>query len=319
MQTISLEQPESYKYYQELHSYLKTQMNIISPEHDKPEKGPLKATKVVISIENTAPVNLDGPIIVFIGVGLSVAHLGGDIQTIKPQLTKQEKTDKNDHLPELKYINIVGKGFPEITSDEQDKGEILFPGHSLVYEMNIPSQFIPYVQFRVEGTVSRRYLYHFVNTLVMPDEYTKPVVIAALQAFNKIKIHKFFESILKSMPDFNSDTRLADIQNFTNLLSTNIADIKNTQVALNTVYKEHKLFWLKEHVKMAFQHLEHIKLRYVDMKEALASNTPEKMITASEAFKELNIELTQLNKATEGLIDKNNLTDEEVGYTHRIR
>ena len=44
------------------------------------------------------------------------------------------------------------------TSAELPLGDVLFPGDSITYEMDVPAKELPHIEFRVEGTVSRRHL-----------------------------------------------------------------------------------------------------------------------------------------------------------------
>jgi hypothetical protein len=104
----------SIRYYQELHNYLETEMQLIHPEPEKPEKGPLKAVKIIFSIKNTSPIFPDGPFIVFMGVGISVAHLGGEIQVIKPHISKYEKSELNDIFFRTKICQYHRTKFPRI-------------------------------------------------------------------------------------------------------------------------------------------------------------------------------------------------------------
>jgi hypothetical protein len=220
---------------------------------------------------------------------------------------------------EPRFVSITGQSFPGFTDDERKQGEILFPGQSITYEMSVPFKYLPYVQFRVEGNVSQRYLFHCQITHVMPEEYTKPVVIVALKAFNNIEIHEILDSCLNCMPVFNSDTRLVDTQEFYNILTKNLRDIKKTQNALNAVYKEYKLFWIQAHVKLTFNYLEHVKLNLGNMIEALNSKDLIQICEVSGALTKLKSESIDLNLATEKLIEKNSLSDEDVEYKYRIR
>ena len=317
MPNTPLEQTESFRYFQELRGYLKTQLQLIEPNPVNPEKGPQKAVKVVISVENIAPFLDNGPDIVFMGVGLSLTYLGGDLHVV-PKLTRQEKMDNITPQPEPVYTNIAGKSFPKITPEEQALGEVLFPGQTVSYEMSIPVNYIPYIQFRTEGNVSYRYLNHSQTVIPMPEEHTRPVALAALQAFNKIEINQMFESTINGLPVFNDITRFGEIKGFTEIVGKNMIGIKKMMDGLNAVHKDHKLFWAREHTSLAFTFLEHFRTKLESMKAALASTEKGKMAAESSAIKELGNEIIQLNRATELLIDKNHLSDEEVGYKYRI-
>ncbi|MFH0914091.1 MAG: hypothetical protein V1849_02230, partial [Chloroflexota bacterium] len=318
----------------------KTQMELSSSESAQQETGRQQAiTKVKVIVSNTAPEEPNWPKIVFMGVGLSVARLG-DTSTISPhQLRSREvrpdetpelelppwwQDDKFKRFSEIRYnrilgqdFRIVGQDFPDATSDERAHGEVLFPGQSVIFEMDVPPQEIPYLQFRVDGTVSRRHLFHYQETLVMPETFTKPLALAALRALNAIDIHRAPDSVIASMPDFNSATRLAEIQTFTTTLSTGMTEIKATREAVSNVFSQHKMFWFQAHLRAAFICLNRVSAALARMKEAIASNTPDKIAAESSALQALKGEAAQFNRATEELMHRHNISDEEVNYRYR--
>lgn len=308
---------EAVRYFTELGGFLKSKMSIIIPETEKPEKGPKRAAKIVISVENTAPDSPSEPKVVFVGVKLGITHIGGDIQTIKPQLIKQEKTCVEDQSCDLKYINVDGKSSILKYSEEHDTGEILFPGQEINYEMSVPMQFIPYIQFRVDGNLSQRHLFHNENILAMPEIYTKPIAVPALQAFNKIDVYNLIASTVKALPNFNEDTRFVDIQNFSDFLGALVKQIKTAESALNDVYKEHKIYWMQNHIKQVLIVLKQFKTEIEKLREAISSGEQEKIIVQVQIIKDSRQEFYRLNQMTEKLIDENHLSDEEVGYRYR--
>ncbi len=318
-------------FYRQLQSYLKTQMEIGGSESAQSGTGQQQATKVKITVSNTAPDSPDWPKIVFMGVGLSVANFGGYWNISPPfpsRVSRPDETpelegppwqhdEKFKNLLAIRYRSIVGQDFPDATPDERTHGEALFPGQSVVYEMDVPSQEIPYLQFRVEGTVSRRHLFHYQETLVMPETFTKPLALAALRALNAIDIHRALDSVIASMPDFNSDTRLAEIQTFTTALSNGMTEIKATQEAVNNVFSQHKMLWFQAHLRAAYICLARVSAALARMREAIASSTSDKIAAEASALQALKGEAAQFNRATEELIHRHNISDEEVNYRYR--
>lgn len=322
--------------YRQFQSYLKTKMELGSFESTQKETGRQQAlTKVKISVSNTASEEPNWPKIVFMGIGLSVAYLGENISNISPhELTSREgksekilrlggppwqQDDQFRSLTETRYNRIVGQDFPDATSNEGIHGKMLFPGQSVTFEIDVPTQTIPYLQFRVEGTVSRRHLLHYQETLVMPEALVKPLAIAALRAFNDIDTHGVLSLVTASMPDFSSDTRLAEIQAFSTALTTGMTGIKTTQEALKKKWYEHKMSWFHAHIRAAYICLDRVSAALVRMREAIASSIPDRIVAESNAILALKGEAAQLNRTTEDLMHKYNISDEQVNYRYRGR
>jgi len=316
---------ESLSFYPTLKSYLKTQIEDIG-----------SATEPVIKIEisNTAPEGSDLPKIVFMGVGLSLANVGGNgqnttsrlrpkstrttkVEEIEANATPWENDSKRKGLLISPFQRLDNKKFPDFTPDEREHGEILFPGDSIIYEIDVPRDLLPYLQFRVEGNVSRRYLFRCEETFEMPEALTKPLAVNALEDFNSIEIHKLLVSITESIPDFTKDARLSEIHIFNTLLSENIAEVKTIQDNVNNVFRQHSLNWFKAHLRAAYIYLDIVRETFTRLKEAIESNDPDKIAAEASAILALKGTASQFNSETEGLMDTFNISDEEVGYRYR--
>lgn len=135
--------------------------------------------RIKVTVSNTAPAEPLWPSIVFTGIGL-VAEFGHHPKSSVRAREGQEilrKMKKGERLkvdttqaPQLNpfrregAVRIDDKTFPHITDDEKKHGDYLFPGQSIVYELNVLSKECPDVKdvhLWVEGTLSRRHLFHF--------------------------------------------------------------------------------------------------------------------------------------------------------------
>jgi hypothetical protein len=289
-------------------------------------------TKVKVIVSNTAPATPDWPKIVFIGVRLSVISLGETgnvsplqfiVRQVKPDETPAlqeppwQQDDKFKELLQMHYIQ--GPYFPDATPDERTHGEVLFPGQSVVFEMDVPPQVIPYLQFHVDGTVSRRHLFHYQETLVILEALTKPIAVAALCDLNAIELHRVLDSVIASMPDFNGDTRLAEVQAFSAALTNGMAEIKTIQEAVSKIWNKHKMFWFQAHLRAAYICLERVSAALARMREAIGSSTSDKIAAEAGALQALKGEAAQFNRATEELMSRHNISDEEVNYRYTGR
>jgi len=316
---------ESLSFYPTLKSYLKTQIEDVGSAADPVIK---------VEISNTAPDGPDLPKIVFMGVGLSLANIGGNIQSfasrLKPRITRTTKADeiedkvtpwendsKRKGLLNAPYQRLDNKTFPDFTPNEREQGEILFPGDLIVYEVDVPRDLMPYLQFRVEGNISRRYLFRCEESFEMPEAFTKPLAINALADFNSIDIHKLLVSVLESIPDFTNDARLSEIHTFNTLLSENIVEVKTIQDNINNVFHQHTLNWFRAHLRAAYIYLDIVKETLGRLKEAIESNDPDKIAAEASAILALKSTASQFNSETESLMDMFNISDDEVGYKYR--
>jgi transcriptional regulator with XRE-family HTH domain len=316
---------ESLSFYPTLKSCLKTQIEDI---------GSAAEPVIKVEITNTAPEGPDLPKIVFMGVGLSISNIGGSSQNfanrLKPRTTRPTKAEeieanvtpwendsKRKGLLNSPYQRLDNKTFPDFTPNEREQGEILFPGDSIIYEIDVPRDLLPYLQFRVEGNVSRRYLFHCEETFEMPEDLTKPLAINALSDFNSIEIHKLLVSITESIPDFNNDARLSEIHRFNTLLSENIAEVKTMQDNINNVFRQHTLNWFRAHLRAAYIYLDVVKETLGRLKEAIESNDPDKIAAEISGIQALKSTASQFNRETEDLMETFNISDEEVGYRYR--
>jgi len=126
---------------------------------------------VKITVSNTAPVEATWPLIVFTGVGIAFNPKKYNNSTIMKRATNYKADLSNapqgggwDLLKDKQHSQKVDVGeYPMITSDERSHGFSLYPGQSIVFEMIIEPEDLKYV--RVEGTLSRRHLFHQVKEL----------------------------------------------------------------------------------------------------------------------------------------------------------
>jgi hypothetical protein len=161
---------------QSLRGLLKSEASISDPQ-----EGKVIAT---IKVYNDAPVSPDGGDIVFLGVGLRII-IGSEEGMQRGSaywLSRISKSRPSDNTELRRKYNEgtwfgsrEGKGsFPEVTSDEQSHGEVLFPGESVVYEMKTSEAELPYLDIRVEGSVSRRHLLHISQPMEALKHWSQP-------------------------------------------------------------------------------------------------------------------------------------------------
>ena len=179
---------DAYAMLQSLGSYLETSIERSSEVIEgRVSRGGERRTvqdeghRIRVTVSNTAPAEPLWPSIVFTGIGL-VAEFGHHPKSSVREREGQEilrKMKKGERLkvdttqaPQLNpfrregAVRIDDKTFPHITDAEKRHGDCLFPGQSVVYELNVWSKECPDINdihVWVEGTLSRRHLFHFAK------------------------------------------------------------------------------------------------------------------------------------------------------------
>lgn len=310
----------------DLKGYLKSELEIGAPRvmQATGRRREYEAVNIKITVNNTVPDNNEWPKVVFLGVGVGIVNhryptvYGRVHLEIKVDRSGSQTPQSHSERPAA-YARTTKEAFPETTSDEKGFGDVLFPGQSIVYEFDISSQDIPYTEFRVEGTVSRRHLLHYEHILTPPDSYTRPPLLSALRAFNEIELHNVLDSAMQSMPNLGPDTRLAELQAFTTTLSRNIPEIEATQTVLNNLYRDAPNVRIQAHIRAAHQYLSQVVAALKRMQEAASSTNSKEIDAAARDVKGLASEATQINRATEELMRSCGVSNEEVGYRYGDR
>jgi transcriptional regulator with XRE-family HTH domain len=251
-----------------LRNYLHTDIELIGTE---------LAPIIKVEIRNMAPDGPDWPKIVFTGVGLGLAHTGGDDQAVLPgkirtrTSRRPSKNDKRDREMiaqqewekrwETKYSRIDQREFPDVTSDEGQQGEVLFPGQSIIYEIiDVTPEVLPFLQFRTEGTVSRRHLFHCDETFVMPQNITKPLVLGEFAALNAIDLYGPLGSVIDAMPKFYSSATPENIQSFVKTLSESVTRAEAAEKELQNLLLGNNFLWFQRHLEsVRYYHREVVK------------------------------------------------------------
>ena len=236
---------------------------------------------VRFTVTNTAPGGSDGPEIVFEEVRLRISSGGSGSSSRQ-----------------------IG---PELTS-----------GQSLTYEHKCDYRDIAAIDAQVEANVSRRRFFHIQRAVAFPSTLTRPTALAYLQAFNNIHIHAVLDSTMASFSPPGPETTFAQLRALTATLDTALSEIDGIQNHLRLPARD-----LGEssmtHVKAAAAYVTKVLTGFSDMKDAILSADPEKIAASAEAIAALESEAAEVNRATEELMDKYAISDEEVNYRYRGR
>lgn len=132
---------------------------------------------IKVTVSNTAPTEPHWPTIVFTGVGLACSddifrimramQHENRLKVISESTTKKDVDSDSLQLRGARRVD--GKIFPNLTHDELSHGYCLYPGQSIVYEMKVllkECSDLKDMNILVEGTISRRHLFHHIKELV---------------------------------------------------------------------------------------------------------------------------------------------------------
>lgn len=179
---------EAYLSLKSLGKYLNTEVGIVSGKIERLRRtggSSLKREPVLedgycikATICNTAPVEPDYPMIVFMGVGLKfqLPKPPISVQRMKNQgalIIDRTNAPQDNPIPSDNAMRADTPDFPPFTSDEQKHGHILFPGQSITYELNLTIKECPdvtQVKLWAEGTISRRHLLHHSKEIPIVSE-----------------------------------------------------------------------------------------------------------------------------------------------------
>jgi len=238
---------KSLKDIQGLRSFLKSETVISGPDDGE--------AIARIKVYNDAPTSQDGGDIVFLGVGLRVID-GRSIQRGSnywpSRLNKSRPADRLDlrqKYNEGEWIGGSGDSFPLATADEQSRGEVLFPGESVLYEIKTTKNDLAYLDIRVEGSVSRRHLFHFSLPVEALKALAQPLVAETFRILDTIDFHKPLLSLVNEMPSLGPQTTLAEIEVFKGTLEKVRHHVEEVMKELNKVYHSAPNQKLRDYMK----------------------------------------------------------------------
>ncbi len=127
---------------------------------------------IEVTVSNIAPTEPNYPTVVFMGLAMFVNFKDNEDKILHRWQHNNMPKVATKYAPRIKPAktfprNYFPRGnkeyFPIITDDERNHGYYLLPGQHIIYEMNVflaECLDLTDMKLWVEGTVSRRHLYH---------------------------------------------------------------------------------------------------------------------------------------------------------------
>lgn len=237
--------------------------------------------------------------------------------TIRFKVTNTSPTDLDS--PEIVFedvrLHISVRG-----STRSPRGPLVLDGgQSFDFEHKCLYRDIATIEPRVEANVSRRRFFHIKRPHTIPIVYTKPIALAYLRSFNGIAIHGVLESTLRSISVPGPDTSLAELQGLLAKLTLDQAELEDILGRIRALPVGDLGVQGTAHGKAAHAYVTKVRTACADIKDAISSTNPAKIAAATGVVAELESDASQVNRLTEQLMDKYDVSDEEVDYSYRER
>jgi hypothetical protein len=282
-----------------LGQWLHSEMSVGQPEEE--------GVDLTILVRNDAPPREDGVQVVFMGVGLNMIDTRDPADTLiisTGNIVSSRPSDQQD----LRQCYEKGSWFSEGrfiagTENEESFGEILFPGESVLYEIHLPNELLPYAEIKVEGSVSRRHLFHISKAMSGLEQWKKPPLVDIFKDLKNIDIRHPIESAISSMPEFGSKTTLEEIATFRKVVEEALTQIGLEMQKLNNVYRATSNQEIRDHLKGTIgQYITSLTKSFTSTLEVLSSGNPEQMLEAAGSLKEQLTVSKEVNQKTKELM-----------------
>lgn len=272
---------EPLKNIQVLQNFLKSEMQI-----EETDDG---VTKVGIKVYNAAHSGYNGSEVVFTGVGLRIIDGRESYRKKAPTVNKTRPSDNLElhrKYDEGIWVSGTSGSFPMVTADEQSHGEVLFPGECVLYEMRTSKGALPYLDIRVEGSVSRRHLFHVSRSMEALKQWRQPLVNETFRAVEKIDFFTPLVAMANEVPGFGPQTTFADIDNLKVEIEKGRSHISAVITKMNKVYDSAPNQKIRDYMKKGIGHyLKSVGMAFDVTERALFSGDMEEMKQAVDEMK----------------------------------
>ena len=292
---------------QSLRGLLKSEMSISDNQEGK--------VIVTIKVYNDAPVSPDGGDIVFLGVGLRIIIGSGEgIQEGSGYwLSRISKSRPSDNTELRRKYNegtwFGGRervdSFPVVTPDEESHGEVLFPGESVIYEIKTSEAELPYLDIRVEGSISRRHLFHISQTMESLKHWSQPLINETFHAVDKIDFFSPLIAIANEVPTLGPQATFADIDKLKAEIEKGKAHLETVNTEMNKVYRSAPNQKLRDYMKEGIGlYLKSAGMAFDATQKALSSGDMDNMKQAVEQMKGKLLATDQIKRKRAELISQ---------------
>ena len=241
--------------------------------------------------------------IVFMGVGLAITDgRGHGIRGLNQKVTaaSPDHTEMQQKYSQGEWFSGAGgQRFPAFTSDEQSHGQILFPGESVLYELTVSASDLPYLDIRVEGSISRRHLSHTSRPMAALRERHLVLVADAFHALDKIGLYSPLLSLAAALPELGPDTTLSVVETYKGKIEGAIAHMGKVTPELNEVFRSAPNEEIRDLIQKHIREYLTTALSICDrVLETLASGDMGRMRDSTEELETHLLSLDRVKRAT---------------------
>ena len=288
---------------QSLRNFLKSEVSINQTEE--------KEAILTIKVYNDASESHDGGNIVFVGVGLRLVDCRGTEKGSNywPSRIKTTRLSNQDTLRrQYGEGNWSGgrEGFPIATSDENAHGEVLFPGESAHYEINVPKNELPYLYISVEGTVSRRHLFHVSRPIEEIDLLRKPFVVDIFRLVNNVDVFSPLITLANGLPSVGPNTTFADIDSIKTQVEKGRGHLKRVITELNVTSRSAPGRELQDYIAEIAKYIKSVGIAFEATQKVLSSGDMTKIKQAVDEMKAKLLGIDEVKRKKADIIAKFN-------------
>lgn len=132
--------------------------------------------------------------------------------------------------------------------------EILYPTEEVNYDIQIPQDRLPYVDIKVEGSVSRRHLFRFSQTIADLEQWTRPILVETFRSLNAIDVSTPISHAVRAIPEFGAKTTLEEVAQFRQAISESIPQFQQIMKSLNKVFHSAPNQEIRDYLKETVGH-----------------------------------------------------------------
>jgi hypothetical protein len=272
-----------------------------------------KETAIIIVVHNDAQVSSDGGNVVFSGVGLRFidsrrAVRGSNYWTSKIKKTRPSEQNASRQQYTEGIWSEGSDSFPVVTSDENSHGDILFPEESVRYEIRTLRDELPYLDFRVEGSVSRRHLFHVSRSIEELEVLRKPLVVEIFYAVDNVDVFSPLIGIANEMPSVSPHTTFAYIEGIKALLDKGRQHLNMVKAGLNETRREAPSHELRDYIISIVMYIKSVGMAFDAAQKVLSSGDMQKIKQAVEEMKGKIFGVDDIKRKRADIIAKFNIS-----------
>ena len=175
----------------------------------------------------------------------------------------------------------------------------------MVYEIKTSESQLPYLDIRVEGSVSRRHLFHISQPMEALKVWTQPLVAKTFRALDAIDFYNPLLSVTEVMPALGPQTTLADINAFKVVVEKARGHIGKVKNELNSVYHSTPNQKLRNYMEVGIRQYLKAAAKMCDRTlEALSGSDMKKMKEAAEEMKAQFLEADKVKRGQRELMSQ---------------